>query len=57
MDVSLPRVAATSDVEREYREFELRMAGRDITSLIGMGRMSDPHWLEVIGLLEELLVQ
>ena len=54
MGVDLPRDATALDVEREYRDFERRMSGRDIDSLVELDRMTDPYWLEVIGLLEEL---
>jgi PAS domain S-box-containing protein len=54
LGVHLTRTPAASDVKHEYYEFEQRMVGRDFEDLIGMDRMTDPHWLEVIGLLEEL---
>ena len=55
MGVRLPRAPVFADVEREYRAVETRICGREVDALISGPSLTDPHWIEIQTLLEELL--
>ncbi|MDH7972862.1 AAA family ATPase [Sphingomonas sp. AR_OL41] len=52
---SLPEKPDPAALEEEYEAFVTRLGGRPIEALFDLPGMTDPHWLQVMDVLESLI--